>query len=180
MKIYTKTGDKGKTSLIGGSRVNKHDIRLEAYGSVDELITWVGLLRDYIEDLKLKNTLILIQDKLMVCSSILATDNDEFLESLPKLNEKDVLLIENEIDEINILLPPLNSFVLPGGHKVVSYCHITRTVCRRAERVISLLSAHTKIDMLIIKYINRLSDYFFTLSRKLSMDFNAEEITWKP
>ena len=180
MKIYTKTGDKGKTSLIGGARVFKHDLRLEAYGTIDELIAWVGLLKDYLTNENDISILINIQNKLMITSALLATDSLELMNDLPQLKENDIVLVENEIDRIDKNLLPLTSFILPGGHKVVSYCHITRTVCRRAERIISNLSEAEDVNSLVIKYVNRLSDYFFTLSRKLSKELKVKEIKWEP
>ncbi len=180
MKIYTKTGDTGKTSLIGGKRVLKSDDRIEAYGTVDELIAYCGLLRDSYPNEHYHEVLIVIQDRLMVAASLLAADGDEFKEGLPKIYEKDIVFLEKEIDLMEAQLTPLRSFVLPGGHPVVSHCHVARTICRRAERKTILLSEITHSDTLVIKYLNRLSDFLFVLSRLISKELNAVEIPWKP
>lgn len=179
-KIYTKTGDKGETSLIGGTRVPKYHERIEAYGTLDELNAFIGLIRDQNIDAETKAILIEIQDRLFTAESSLAVDSDHPpLRKLPELNERDVVLLEKEIDKMNEELPPLSSFVLPGGHPVVSYCHIARTVCRRAERITIKLRENYQVNDLVIKYLNRLSDYLFVLSRKMTKDFNAEEIPWR-
>jgi cob(I)alamin adenosyltransferase len=180
MKIYTKTGDSGKTSLIGGKRVLKSDGRIEAYGTVDELIAYCGLLRDSFHNEYYQKIIIRIQDRLMVVSSLLAADGVEFEKDLPKIYEQDVVSLEKEIDIMEDKLPPLHSFVLPGGHPTVSHCHIARTICRRAERKTIFLAETTHIDLLVIKYLNRLSDFLFVLSRLISRDLNAAEIPWKP
>ena len=177
-KIYTKTGDKGTTSLIGGTRVPKYDDRIEAYGTVDELNAWVGLIRDQEIDKHSKTILLEIQDRLFTIESLLATDKDARTTNLPVLTERDVLLLENEIDKMNAQLPILTSFILPGGHPFVSYCHLARTVCRRAERLAIKLGEKYEIDPLVIAYLNRLSDYFFVLSRYFSKNFAAIESTW--
>jgi cob(I)alamin adenosyltransferase len=180
MKIYTKTGDTGTTSLIGGKRVPKYDIRIEAYGTVDELISWIGLIRDQEIDEGIQNSLTSIQDRLMTCASILAADCEDCLVKLPSLSEDDVVVLEKLIDKMETELKPLNSFILPGGHTIVSWCHIARNVCRRAERNILKLSVDFFVEENVIKYINRLSDYLFVLSRKLGKDLNAVEIPWVP
>lgn len=180
MKIYTKTGDKGQTSLIGGTRVPKHHIRIEAYGTVDELNSWVGLLRDTVNDTPVKELLTEIQDRLFTIGSLLASDPEKSKMKLPELHPDDVTRLEKEIDAIDKIVPPMKSFVLPGGHPIVSHCHITRCICRRAERhTIHLSEAHPVADI-IVQYLNRLSDYLFMLARKLSHDLGAEEIPWKP
>ncbi len=179
-KIYTKSGDSGKTSLIGGTRVPKYDDRIEAYGTVDELKAWVGLIRDKVEEVSLRSVLIEIQDRLSTIESLLASDDPETRRKLPVLLETDVEFLEKEIDRMNESLPPLKTFILPGGHEVVSITHITRTVCRRTERIIAKLSVSVAVNPLISKYINRLSDYFFVLSRKLAIDYKAGETPWKP
>ena len=179
MKIYTKTGDKGQTSLIGGTRVPKHHIRIEAYGTVDELNSWTGLLRDLVSDDAVQKILIEVQDRLFTIGSLLAADPEKSKMKLPELKEEDVKLLENEIDEMDKVLPPMKSFVLPGGHEIVSHCHIARCICRRAERCVIHLTETSPVDELIIHYLNRLSDYLFTLSRKLSMDLGAKEIPWQ-
>lgn len=180
MKIYTKTGDNGKTSLIGGTRVAKSHERLEAYGTLDELISWTGLLRDHDIDQQIKKVLLEVQDRLMTASSLLATDSPDSYEGLPKLIQPDIEFLEKEIDRMETGLPPLRSFILPGGNRTVSHCHIARTICRRAERIVIKLSERFDVDTLIIRYINRLSDYFFMLSRRLSFDLQADEVSWKP
>lgn len=180
MKIYTKTGDSGSTSLIGGKRVPKYHERIEVYGSLDELISFIGLLRDSLESEKYQEILIKIQDRLMVCSSLLASDCVECTEDLPKIYDKDIELLEKEIDKMEASLEPLMSFILPGGHQAVSVCHIARTICRRIERQVVKLSEQVILDELIVKYLNRLSDYLFVLARRISKDFNAKEIPWKP
>jgi len=178
MKIYTRTGDTGETSLLGGKRVLKSDKRIEAYGTVDELIAFVGLLRDQSVSAKISEDLIRIQDKMMACASILASDCDDCKHRLPELKDKDVDFLENEIDAMTVKLPALSSFILPGGHQAVSLCHIVRTVCRRAERRIVELQQTNHLPEIIIRFINRLSDYFFVLSRSLSSDFQIDEIKW--
>jgi len=180
VKIYTKTGDSGSTSLIGGKRVPKYHERIEVYGSLDELISFIGLLRDSLESEKYQEILIKIQDRLMVCSSLLASDCVECTEDLPKIYDKDIELLEKEIDKMEASLEPLMSFILPGGHQAVSVCHIARTICRRIERQVVKLSEQVILDELIVKYLNRLSDYLFVLARRISKDFNAKEIPWKP
>ncbi len=180
LKIYTKTGDKGETSLIGGTRVSKHHIRIEAYGTVDELNSHIGLIRDQDIDNHSKKTLIEIQDRLFTIGASLASDPDTSKMKIPDLKEEDVIYLENEIDKMNEELPEMKSFVLPGGHTTVSYCHIARCVCRRAERLTIHLFEISFVADLVIKYLNRLSDYLFVLSRKLTKDLNAEEIPWKP
>lgn len=179
MKVYTKTGDKGQTSLIGGTRVPKHHIRIEAYGTVDELNSHIGLIRDQEMDAEAKKMLIEIQDRLFTIGASLASDPDKSKMKIPDLKEEDVLLLESEMDRMNEVLPEMRSFVLPGGHTTVSYCHIARCVCRRAERLAIHLSETSFVAPLVIKYLNRLSDYLFVLSRKLTKDLNAEEIPWK-
>ena len=180
LKIYTKKGDTGKTSLIGGTRVSKNHIRIEAYGTVDELNSWIGLLRDEIKDKPAVKILIEIQNKLFTAGSLLAADPQKNKMKLPQLDEQDVLLLEKEIDRMNESLPPIKNFLLPGGHVIVSHCHIARCVCRRAERNVTHLSAGSFVQPLIIKYLNRLSDYIFVLSRKMAADLKAKEIPWKP
>lgn len=180
-KIYTKTGDKGETSLIGGTRLPKHHIRIEAYGNVDELNSFIGLIRDSISEKELFDLLIEIQDRLFTLGSLLASDpNKDIKMQLPQIIESDVVLLEKSIDKMNETLPEMKQFVLPGGHSAVSYCHVARCVCRRAERSVLKLAENEKVDELIYKYLNRLSDYLFVLSRKLTQDFNANEIPWKP
>ncbi|MEN8139174.1 MAG: cob(I)yrinic acid a,c-diamide adenosyltransferase [Bacteroidota bacterium] len=181
MKIYTKTGDKGSTSLFGGQRVEKHNIRIEAYGTLDELIAYMGLIRDF-SDEQTKEIIIKIQNTLFKIGSHLATakDNKKAQNKLPEISNKDIDLLEKEIDRIDQNIPPMTNFVLPGGHSNISHCHIARTICRRTERRISSLSEVEEIDTIIKVYINRLSDYLFMLSREFSAKLNSEEIFWKP
>jgi cob(I)alamin adenosyltransferase len=180
MKVYTKTGDKGQTSLFGGKRVPKHDIRIDAYGTVDELNSYIGLIRDQDIDKKSIETLIEVQDRLFTLGSILATEPGNTKVKVPQLHPEDILLLENEIDAMNEHLPEMRSFVLPGGHTAVSFCHVTRCVCRRAERLISNLSENEEIDELVLQYLNRLSDYLFVLARKIVIDKDVKEVEWKP
>lgn len=180
MKIYTKKGDQGQTSLIGGTRVAKHHIRIEAYGTTDELNAYIGLIRDQNINQEEKEFLIKIQDRLFTLGALLAQDPEKSKMKLPSLKEEDISLLEKKIDQMDALLPEMKSFVLPGGHTIVSYCHIARCVCRRAERLVSHLMEMEKTDALILKYLNRLSDYLFTLSRKLSQDLGAKETKWIP
>jgi cob(I)alamin adenosyltransferase len=180
MKIYTKTGDKGQTSLFGGKRVPKYDLRIEAYGTVDELNSYIGLIRDQEIDEVSFDTLIEIQDRLFTLGSILATEPGNTKVKVPQLKEEDVLFLESQIDRMNENLPEMRSFVLPGGHTTVSYCHISRCICRRAERLVIQLSEEEEVNALTFKYLNRLSDYLFVLGRKLSADLGANEVQWKP
>lgn len=180
IKIYTKTGDKGQTSLIGGTRLPKHHIRIEAYGTVDELNSHIGLVRDSVSDKDVSDLLTEIQDRLFTMGSLLAADPEKNKMQLPQLSESDVTLLEKSIDKMNETLPEMKHFVLPGGHVTVSYCHIARCVCRRAERAVLKLAENEKVDEITYKYLNRLSDYLFVLSRKLSFDLKATEIPWKP
>jgi cob(I)alamin adenosyltransferase len=180
MKIYTRTGDSGETSLLGGTRVPKHHIRIEAYGTLDELNSHIGLLRDQeiSEDLKIQ--LLEVQDRLFTLGSHLASDPEKSKAKIPAIHENDVLFLENAIDTMNETLPEMRSFILPGGHSVASICHIARCVCRRAERNIVHLSEISSVEEIIVRYINRLSDYLFVLSRKISSDLHAIETPWKP
>ena len=181
MKIYTKTGDKATTALFTGKRVPKHHIRIESYGTVDELNSFLGLVRDHTVDTKIKALLAQIQNKLFTVGAILATEpaRDNRLK-IPRIQEADILLLEKEMDRMNGELPEMTHFILPGGHPTVSYCHIARTVCRRAERMISYLNEAEPVPNEVLKYMNRLSDYIFVVSRKLSNDLNAEEVKWIP
>lgn len=187
MKIYTKTGDQGTTALFGGTRVPKHHIRIESYGTVDELNSHIGLIRDQEVDGRSRKVLMQIQEKLFTVGAILATDPEKaVLKSgkerlnIPKINEADIERLENEMDAMEEQLEPMTHFVLSGGHPTVSYCHIARCVCRRAERAATFLDAHAPVDPAVLMYLNRLSDYLFVLARKLSKDLQAEEIKWLP
>ena len=180
-KIYTKTGDKGETSLIGGSRVPKYHDRIEAYGTLDELNSFIGLLRDQISDKHIKEVLLRVQENIFTAESLLATEPDkEISRSLPTLSEDDVHELELEIDDMNQHLPPLSSFLLPGGHPLVSLSHVCRTICRRSERVIIKLSVQLAVDEVVIRYVNRLSDYLFVLARELAFANNVADLPWKP
>lgn len=180
MKIYTRTGDSGETSLLGGTRVPKHHIRIEAYGTLDELNSHIGLLRDQEISEAMKLELLEVQDRLFTLGSHLASDPEKSKAKIPAIHENDVLFLENAIDSMNETLPEMRSFILPGGHSVISICHIARCVCRRSERNIVHLSEISLVEEIIIRYINRLSDYLFVLSRKISADLNAIETPWKP
>lgn len=180
MKIYTKTGDKGTTSLVGGSRVSKYDLRLHAYGTTDELNSWVGLIADTCNNSEVTDFLRNIQVELFNIGSNLASEDDQTRVKLPQVTNNAIELLENAIDEMNKELPSLRTFILPGGHQVVSYCHLARTVCRRAERWVVELSEKNEVRTEITKYFNRLSDYFFVLSRYLGKQFQVAEIAWNP
>jgi len=180
IKIYTKGGDKGETSLLGGTRVPKYHERIEVYGTLDELNSFIGLLRDQNLDAHTGEILLEIQKKIFVSESRLAADKPENLQRLPRLTENDISVLEQEIDKMNEQLPALKSFILPGGHPIVSYCHIARTICRRAERLTIKLNDKFSVEHEIIKYLNRLSDYFFVLARKISGDNNVREVPWEP
>ncbi len=179
MKIYTKKGDDGKTSLIGGTRISKAGIRIEAYGTVDELNSFIGWVRDLSSRKEQQGILIEIQDRLFTIGSYLASDPEKSTMKLPELKDSDIIFLENKIDEMNDELTEMKSFILPGGHTAVSCCHVARCVCRRAERLTVLLSENEKVDKLIIIYLNRLSDFLFILARILTKDYSAEEIPWK-
>ncbi|WP_044211624.1 cob(I)yrinic acid a,c-diamide adenosyltransferase [Flammeovirga sp. OC4] len=181
MKVYTKTGDKGETSLFGGKRVKKSHPRIEAYGTIDELNSYIGLIRD--QDVNIPRSAVLkeIQDRLFTIGAELAADPDKPQLKKPDLYESDIEYLENAIDEMEVDLQPLKYFVLPGGHTSVSFCHLGRTVCRRAERLaISLDEEDGLSDYIIVRYLNRLSDYLFVLSRKMAADLKVDENYWIP
>jgi len=185
MKIYTKTGDKGTTALIGGTRVSKHHIRIDSYGTVDELNCFIGLLKDQSLPAAYHDLLTTVQNKLFTLGAMLATDPEKALLkngkerlNIQKIQPEDIELLEQEIDTMNESLPPMTHFILPGGHPTVSYCHIARAVCRRAERLVTALHTLSPVDALLLTYLNRLSDYLFVLARKLSKELQAEEIKW--
>lgn len=180
MKIYTKTGDKGLTSLIGGTRVAKHHIRIESYGTVDELNSYIGLIGCQEIDPHHQTVLKEIQDRLFTVGASLAADPEKSKMKIPDLLESDISLLETEIDKMNDALPALKHFVLPGGNTVVSYCHIARCVCRRAERLTVALAEGSFVDTKVTVYLNRLSDYLFILGRKLGQDAGAAENIWIP
>lgn len=179
MKIYTRTGDQGMTSLFGGKRVSKTDIRIESYGTVDELNSWIGLLRDQPVNQERQAELTGIQDRLFTMGSLLATEPGNTKVKVPALADDDITALEKSMDRMDETLAPMRSFVLPGGHPSVSFGHIARTVCRRAERLAIALNEAENIDPLIVKYLNRLSDYLFVLTRKMGSELNAQETPWK-
>jgi cob(I)alamin adenosyltransferase len=187
MKVYTKTGDKGTTSLFGGTRVAKNHIRIESYGTVDELNSWIGLIRDQEFPSAYKEVLVRIQDRLFTVGAILATppekevmkNGERRLKGLG-ISEDDIAFLENEIDRMEENLPQMTHFVLPGGHTTVSYCHIARCVCRRAERLSVQLSHEEQVEGRVLTYLNRLSDYLFVLARLLTRELQAEEVKWIP
>lgn len=187
MKIYTKTGDKGTTSLFGGTRVPKHHIRIESYGTVDELNAHIGLLKDQDCGEHTRQVLNRIQDRLFTIGSTLATEPEKAtLKSgkerlaISRISAEDIELLEQEMDRMNGELPPMTNFILPGGHQSVSFCHIARCVCRRAERMATALHEISPFDDLVLMYLNRLSDYLFVLARMLSKNLNADEVKWIP
>jgi cob(I)alamin adenosyltransferase len=180
MKIYTKTGDAGTTALIGGTRIAKSHIRITAYGNVDELNSHIGLVRDQEVNAIRKDELKEVQDRLFTIGSHLASDPSRSNKKLPDLLESDIKYLEDAMDAMDALLPELRHFVLPGGHTAVSFCHIARTVCRRAERGVIELAHEEEVPAIIIIYLNRLSDYLFVLSRMMCKELNAEEVKWIP
>ncbi|MGJ5642230.1 cob(I)yrinic acid a,c-diamide adenosyltransferase [Formosa sp. S-31] len=187
MKIYTKTGDKGTTALFGGTRVPKHHIRIESYGTVDELNSYIGLIRDQSINENYKTLLITIQDRLFTLGAMLATPmekkilkNGKERLNIPKISEENITVLEDAIDQMNDELPPMTHFVLPGGHQTVSFCHIARCVCRRAERLATALNDIEPVEPQVLTYLNRLSDYLFVLARKLTHDLKADEVKWIP
>jgi len=180
MKVYTKTGDKGQTSLFGGQRVSKGHLRIHAYGTVDELNSYMGLLRDLSADEIRNQEIQRIQDRLFTLGALLATESEKAKKRLPLIKQNDVVVLEQAIDAMELNLEPIKTFVLPGGHPTVSYCHIARCVCRRAERLSVELAEDNDIEALVIQYLNRLSDYLFVLSRFLTKSLGAKEIPWLP
>lgn len=187
MKVYTKTGDKGTTALFGGTRVPKDHIRIESYGTVDELNSYIGLVRDQEIDNNHKEFLAAIQNKLFTLGAILATapekeqlKNGEQRLNIPRISEADIEILEKQIDFFDRSLPVMTHFVLPGGHPAVSHCHICRCICRRAERLAVHLDHNEPLDPFVLKYLNRLSDFLFVLARKLSAELNANEVKWIP
>jgi len=181
-KIYTKTGDKGSTSLIGGTKVPKSHLRIESYGTVDELSSWIGLCKDLLTDEAGKNMLQEVQDRLFTMNASLACDPiKEPKLRIPDLKEEDITLLEQEMDRMNEAIPPMKSFILPGGHPILSQLHIARCVCRRAERCcVRLEQESLEVEAVILKYLNRLSDYLFVLARYTGHQMGIEEIPWKP
>ncbi|MBX2889395.1 MAG: cob(I)yrinic acid a,c-diamide adenosyltransferase [Saprospiraceae bacterium] len=178
-RIYTKTGDKGETALFGGRRVPKSHLRVDAYGTVDELNSFVGWLRDSLENQHIREVLAQIQHRLFTVGAHLASDPAKH-PPVPDLLPSDIEILEKEMDEIDSILPPLKHFILPGGHSTVSVCHVCRTVCRRAERLAVALHGEEPVEDIVLQYLNRLSDYFFMLARQLAHDLGAEEVKWNP
>lgn len=180
MKIYTRTGDEGNTSLFGGKRVLKSDLRINTYGTIDELNAWIGVLRDQEVNARRLDFFVQIQDRLFTIGSILATEPGNTKVKIPSLNEGDILQLENEIDAMDKALPPMRHFVLPGGHPAVSFGHVARTVCRRAERLVIELHHTEPVNPEVIKYLNRLSDYLFVLCRMMAQETGITETPWLP
>ncbi len=180
MKIYTKTGDQGTTSLLGGTRVPKSDLRIDAYGTIDELNSFLGLLRDQEVNKKRAGILKEIQDRLFTIGADLATAPGKDKVKKPDLQPEDIASLEQEMDLMEAQLPMLTAFILPGGHQSVSFCHVARTVCRRAERIAVALASTEPVSGLVIQYLNRLSDYLFVLGRKMAQELHAEEVAWSP
>lgn len=178
-RIYTKTGDKGETALFGGRRVPKSHLRVDAYGTVDELNSFTGWLRDSVDDQHIREVLAHIQHRLFTVGAHLASDPDKH-PPVPDLIPADIALLETEMDTMDAALPPLKNFILPGGHPAVSVCHVCRTVCRRAERLAVALHDSESVEDIVLQYLNRLSDYFFMLARQLAQDLGAEEVIWNP
>lgn len=179
MKIYTKTGDKGETGLFGGKRVSKDDVRIEAYGTTDELNAFIGHLIAQINDEDVRGVLLAIQNDIFVIGSMLSMPADQKF-NIPTIGEESIILLENAIDNMESGLEPLKNFILPSGHATISACHICRTVARRAERRVVSLERVEEIDIIIKKYLNRLSDYFFVLSRFVAASLGVSETIWKP
>ena len=179
MKIYTKTGDLGTTALFGGKRVSKADLRIDAYGTVDELNSFIGLVRDQEVNANRRETLIRIQNSLFVIGAVLATEPGNLKVKVPSLAEAEILFLEQEIDAMESELSPLRFFILPGGHASVSFCHVARTVCRRSERLVTALHDQASIEPVVIKFLNRFSDYLFVLSRKMAKELGVEEVAWR-
>lgn len=179
-KIYTRTGDKGTTALVGGQRIPKHHLRLDAYGTIDELNSFVGLLESQDTDEKIKKFLQGLQYKLFDIGAYLATENEDLEKfKITSCTEEDIREAETLIDLWTNELPPLKHFIMPGGHQTVAICHIVRAVCRRAERIITQLSEEVVVDELLMRYINRLSDLFFVMARKMAHDLQISEKKWE-
>ncbi len=177
-KIYTKGGDKGETSLLGGTRVAKSHERVEAYGNIDELNSFIGLIRDQDIAPHYREVLIEVQKNLFIAEALIARDPEKPSRDLPSLSDEDIEMLEKEIDSMNEQLPALTNFLLPGGHPIVSLCHVARTVCRRAERSLIRLNQSSPVEDIIIRLMNRLSDYLFVLARKTGKDAGADETPW--
>ncbi|CAG5085596.1 cob(I)yrinic acid a,c-diamide adenosyltransferase [Parvicella tangerina] len=180
MKVYTKTGDTGETSLFGGKRVKKYNVRIEAYGTSDELNSWIGLIISQSIHEDHKSLLIEVQDRIFTLGAQLAADPDKPKLKMPRIKQEDILLLEERIDKMDEDLPEMTKFTLPGGNTIVSYCHLARCVCRRCERRVIELADQAEVEPLVIQYLNRLSDYLFVLGRKLAQETNASEVFWEP
>jgi cob(I)alamin adenosyltransferase len=180
MKIYTKTGDQGETSLLGGTRVLKSDRRIETYGTVDELNSFIGLIADLDPDKERTALLRNIQSRMFTIGSSLAAENDRAKDFKPDLEESDITQLETAIDEMNTVLPSMTNFIIPGGHQLISTTHVARTVCRRAERRVIELAASADVEEIVVRYLNRLSDFLFVLARKQCFDMGIDEVPWKP
>jgi cob(I)alamin adenosyltransferase len=180
MKIYTKTGDQGETSLLGGTRVLKSDRRIETYGTVDELNSFIGLIADLDPDKERTALLRNIQSRMFTIGSSLAAENDRAKDFKPDLEESDITQLETAIDEMNTVLPSMTNFIIPGGHQLISTTHVARTVCRRAERRVIELAASADVEEIVVRYLNRLSDFLFVLARKQGFDMGIDEVPWKP
>lgn len=180
MKVYTKTGDKGTTGLLGGTRVSKAHLRIDAYGTVDELNSHIGMVRDQPVNAQIVDELIAIQNTLFVIGSHLASDPEKSKVVIPDIDTERITELEVAIDRMDAVLPEMRNFVLPGGHQSVSTGHIARCVCRRAERLIIALAADEPVNDNVIKYLNRLSDYLFVLCRWMTQELKAQEVPWKP
>ena len=180
-KVYTKGGDRGMTSLIGGKRVHKFNLQVEAYGTIDELKSYTALVYDFVDDLLSKKNLLIIIEQLFIIESLAACDSKESKEKMPQLKNENIIFLENEIDRMTKTLPPLKAFILPGGHPLISHCHIARTICRRAERAyIRYENTIEDKEELTLRYLNRLSDYFFTLARYSAKMMDIDELLWLP
>ncbi len=180
MKIYTKTGDKGQTSLIGGTRVPKYHLRIESYGTIDELNSYIGLIRDQHISVHQKDILKQIQDRLFTIGALLASDPEKSKMKIPDLKMEDIVLLEQEIDKMNVVLPELKNFILPGGNTTISFCHLARCICRRAERVTVQLAESSEVNKNVLIYLNRLSDFLFVLGRMIGFEQKISENIWQP
>ena len=180
MKIYTKTGDKGTTGILGGTRLSKHNLRIDSYGTVDELNSYLGLIRDQPVCMDIQDEIVDIQNILFVIGSYLASDPTKSKVVIPELQVEEIEKLESSMDQMDAELPDMRNFILPGGHQSISFCHIARCVCRRAERLVTGLSDNEEVEPMILQYLNRLSDYLFVLSRWMTQELQAEEIPWMP
>lgn len=180
MKIYTKTGDKGTTGILGGTRLSKHHLRIDSYGTVDELNSYLGLIRDQPVCMDIQDEIVDIQNILFVIGSYLASDPTKSKVVIPELQVEEIEKLESSMDQMDAELPDMRNFILPGGHQSISFCHIARCVCRRAERLVTGLSDNEEVEPMILQYLNRLSDYLFVLSRWMTQELQAEEIPWMP